>query len=216
VRESPLVTDSTTVFGALLRQHRLAAGLTQEQLAERAGMSVFGIQKLERGTTHPFRDTAERLTAALELPRDETERFRAAVEPVRRRSATQRATPRTDRNHNLPMALTSFIGREQELASIPPRLSAARLLTLTGVGGSGKTRLAIELARNMADTYSDGVRLVELAHVSDPALVAHRLAAVLCVQETADRTVEQALADALRDSHVLLVLDNCEHLKSSG
>ena len=86
-RETPMVTESTTTFGALLRQHRLAAGLTQEQLAERAGMSVFGIQKLERGTTHPYRDTAARLTAALELPPDEAERFRAAVAPVRRRAA---------------------------------------------------------------------------------------------------------------------------------
>ena len=85
-----MVTQSTTTFGALLRQHRLAAGLTQEQLAERAGLSVFGIQKLERGTTHPYRDTAARLTAALELAPDEAERFRAAVEPVRRRRAPQR------------------------------------------------------------------------------------------------------------------------------
>jgi predicted ATPase/DNA-binding XRE family transcriptional regulator len=207
-----MVTESTTTFGALLRQHRLAAGLTKEQLAERAGMSVFGIQKLERGTTHPYRDTAARLTAALELPPDEAERFRAIVAPVRRRPATPRDAPRTDRHHNLPIALTSFIGREQELGSIPPRLRAARLLTLTGVGGSGKTRLAIELAHTMADAYPGGVWLVELAQVSDPALVPHRLAAVLRVQETAERPLEHALADALRDQQLRLVLDNCEHV----
>jgi len=189
-----MVTESTTTFGALLRQHRLAAGLTQEQLAERAGMSVFGIQKLERGTTHPYRDTAARLTAALELAPDAAERFRATVEPLRRRRGPQRDATSTERpserRHNLPIALTSFIGREHELASIPPRLRAARLLTLTGVGGSGKTRLAIELAQNMADAYPDGVWLVELAQVSDPALVPHRLAAVLRAQETAERPLE--------------------------
>ena len=91
-----MVTETPTTFGALLRRHRLAAGLTQEQLAERAGLSVYGIQKLERGTTHPYRDTAARLAAALELAPDEAERFRAAVEPVRRRGSPPREAPGGD------------------------------------------------------------------------------------------------------------------------
>jgi len=175
-------------------------------------MSVFGIQKLERGTTRPYRETAARLTAALELAPDEAERFQAAVEPVRRCGSVQPDSLRPERRHNLPTALTSFIGREQELASIPSRLRAARLLTFTGVGGSGKTRLALELAQSMVETYPDGVWLVDLAQVSDPALVPHRLAAVLRVQKTADRPLELALAEALHDSHLLIVFDNCEHV----
>jgi predicted ATPase len=118
----------------------------------------------------------------------------------------------SDSQHNLPIAVTSFVGREHELADIPPRLQSARLLTLTGVGGSGKTRLAIELARRVVEQYRDGVWLVELAQVSDPALVPHRVGAVLSVHENADRPMAPALAAALRGSHVLLVLDNCEHL----
>ena len=146
-----MATQSTTAFGALLRQHRVAAGLTQEALAERPGLSVYGIQKLERGTTKPYRDTPARLASALELKPAEADRFRAAVEPVRRRGSPQPETADGKRRHNLPVAVTSFVGREDELASIPLRLESAHLLTLTGVGGSGKTRLAIEVARQVYD-----------------------------------------------------------------
>jgi len=215
-----VLAESTTTFGELLRRHRVAAGLTQEALAARAGLSVYGIQKLERGTTRPYRDTAARLALALELTPDEAARFQAAVEPVRRRGSPPRESEGVtapqqapgDTRHNLPAALTSFVGREQELSSIPPRLRAARLLTLSGVGGSGKTRLAVELARRLVQEYRDGVWLVELAQVTDPTLVPHRLAAVLDVEESADRPLEQALAVAHRNSQLLLVLDNCEHL----
>src|SRR5262249_21662651 len=135
---------STNGFGALLRRHRMAAGLTQEALAERAGLSVYGIQKLERGITTPYRDTALRLEGALELSQEDATVFRSAIQPVRRRGSPQPLAPLTRPLHNLPVPLTSFIGREEELATLPRLLQSARLLTLTGVGGSGKTRLAIE------------------------------------------------------------------------
>ena len=204
--------DSMTQFGALLRQHRLAAHLTQEGLAERAGISVHGVQKLERGTTHPYRDTAERLLSALALEPRLAEQFRASVETVRRHGSPQRDEARPGIRHNLPVALTSFIGRERELVDIPDRLQRGRLLTLTGVGGAGKTRLAIEVARHVVDQYQDGVWLVEFAQIADPALVPHRLGTVIGVRETPDRPILQALADALRNSRILLVLDNCEHV----
>ena len=204
--------DSSTEFGTLLRQHRVAAGLTQEALAERAGLSVDGIQKLERGTTHPYRDTAERLLAALPLEPHQAEQLRASVEPVRRRGSAERKDASRAVRHNLPVALTSFVGREQELVNIRERLARERLLTLTGVGGSGKTRLAIEVARSVVERFQDGVWLIELAQVTDPSLVAHRLGAVIGVRETPDRPILRALADALGNAQVLLVLDNCEHV----
>jgi len=108
--------------------------------------------------------------------------------------------------------VTSFVGREEELASVPARLRTAPLLTLTGVGGSGKTRLAIEIARRLVDDYRDGVWLVELAQLTDPTLIPHRVAAVLGGAESADRLLAHAVAEALRDSELLLVIDNCEHL----
>jgi transcriptional regulator with XRE-family HTH domain len=200
--------DSTTAFGALLRRHRVAAGLTQEALAERAGLSVFGVQKLERGATHPYRDSAERLIAALELPAAAADQLREAAGHVRRRGSL----PRDDRRSNLPVALTSFVGRERELESIAARLQTVRLLTLTGLGGAGKTRLAIEVGRCVAERYRDGVRLVELAAVTDPGLVAHRVAAVLHLPERVYQELAVEIADALRTAHMLVILDNCEHV----
>jgi len=83
-----MLTSPPTTFGDLVRHHRQAAGLTQQELAERAGLSVHGIQKLERGATRPYRDTAQRLIVALRLGADDRSRFQAAVTPVRRNRAT--------------------------------------------------------------------------------------------------------------------------------
>src|SRR5688572_2137333 len=102
-----MVAETTSPFGTLLRRYRVAAGLTQEALAERAGLSVYGVQKLERGVTHPYRDTAARLASALELAPDEANRFRAVVEPVRRRGSPPRESDGGEHRHNLPVALTS-------------------------------------------------------------------------------------------------------------
>jgi hypothetical protein len=104
------------------------------------------------------------------------------------------------------------MGAWHELDTIPERLEAARLLTLTGVGGCGKTRLAIEVARRVSERYRDGARLVELAQITDPGLVPHRLATVLGVQASPGQPLDRALADALAASDYLLVLDNCEHV----
>ena len=206
------LTRPSASFGELLREYRQAAGLTQQELAERAGLSVHGIQKLERGATHPYRDTARRLIAALDLGVEERMRFEAAVAPVRRRSDTPAATAPVEGRHNLPLATTRLIGRETAIRDVAARLADTRLLTLTGVGGCGKTRLALEVARAMIGSYADGVWLVELGPLVDPALVPPRVATALGVREMADRPLIDALANALRDRRLLLVLDNCEHL----
>jgi predicted ATPase/DNA-binding SARP family transcriptional activator len=114
--------------------------------------------------------------------------------------------------HNLPLARTSFIGRERERLEVKRLLAMTRLLTLTGVGGSGKTRLAIELARDLAGAYPDGAWLVELASLSDPALVPQAVARALGVREQPGRQLTETLEDALRGRKMFLVLDNCEHL----
>jgi non-specific serine/threonine protein kinase len=201
---------TSLTFGDLLRQHRLAAGLTQEGLAERAGLSEQGIQKLERGVTHPYRDTLQRLLGALKLSVDEQAQLRTAA----------LATPRVRRilgaaeaaHHNLPLPVTSFIGREQDLREVAHRLNDTPLLTLTGVGGCGKTRLALEVARSVLSRYPDGVWLVDLAPVADPTLVLHQVARAVGVREATDQTLGSALIRNLQSRHVLLALDNCEHL----
>jgi hypothetical protein len=114
--------------------------------------------------------------------------------------------------HNLPIALTSFIGRGQELAEVQRLLASTRLLTLTGAGGCGKTRLALAVAAELLDVYPNGVWLVELAALTDGALVAQAVATALGVREEAQRPLIPTLVDALRSRELLLLLDNCEHL----
>lgn len=116
------------------------------------------------------------------------------------------------RRNNLPLQLTSFIGREREKAEVRDLLLASRLLTLTGSGGAGKTRLALQVAAEVLEEFPDGVWFVDLATLSDPVLVAHAVAKVLNVTEQPGRPIEDTLADTLRDRHLLLLLDNCEHL----
>ncbi len=114
--------------------------------------------------------------------------------------------------NNLPASLTSFVGRENALLEVKRLLSMTRLLSLTGTGGSGKTRLALEAARDLLGAYPEGVWLVELAPLSEPALVPQAVAAALGVREQPGRPLEDTLTERLRTKDLLLVLDNCEHL----
>lgn len=114
--------------------------------------------------------------------------------------------------HNLPLRLSKFIGRERELAQLKPLLWSSRLLTLTGFGGCGKTRLALKAAEHLLDAFSDGVWLVELAPISDPDLVPHAVAATLGLHDASDRSLNEVLIAHLQSREMLLVLDNCEHL----
>jgi predicted ATPase/class 3 adenylate cyclase len=115
-------------------------------------------------------------------------------------------------HHNLPVQLTSFVGREREIAQIKDLLAERRLVTLTGSGGTGKTRLALQAATQMLETYADGVWLVELAQLADPALVPQAVGTALSLREVPGRTMLAVLSDHLREKHLLLLLDNCEHL----
>jgi predicted ATPase len=114
--------------------------------------------------------------------------------------------------HNLPTQLTSFIGREKEVAEIKTLLNSARLVTLTGSGGSGKTRLTIEVGLDEFPSYPNGVKIIELAPLSDPAQIIPALAQVFDLQELPFTTIESLVTDYLRDKKTLLILDNCEHL----
>jgi predicted ATPase/class 3 adenylate cyclase len=114
--------------------------------------------------------------------------------------------------NNLPRQLTTFIGREREIAEAKRLLAETHLLTITGPGGSGKTRLSLEIGARLLSEYPDGVWLVEFAHLADPARVPQVLATALSVREEADRPLLVTLVDHLRPKRVLLLLDNCEHL----
>lgn len=114
--------------------------------------------------------------------------------------------------NNLPLQLTSFVGRERELGEVARLLLTTRLLTLTGAGGSGKTRLGLEVASQLLQGFLGGVWLVELAALSDPELVPQATASALGVREAPDRGLTETLVEYLKPRHVLLVFDNCEHL----
>ncbi len=114
--------------------------------------------------------------------------------------------------HNLPLQLTSFIGREREIEEVKRLLARTRLLTLTGVGGAGKTRLALQVAAEVLEDYADGVWLIELGPLADPELVAQTVASALGLREQPGRSIEETLTDHLRSRSCLLIVDNCEHV----
>src|SRR6266545_7163754 len=114
--------------------------------------------------------------------------------------------------NNLPLQRTSFVGREQEVEDVKRLLVTTQLLTLTGAGGCGKTRLAVQVAREVAGEYADGTWFVELAALVDPTHVVHAVAAALGLREAADRDLTDSLIEFVRDKSLRLVLDNCEHV----
>lgn len=213
-RISPLFGSS---FGALLRRYREAAGLTQELLAERAGLSARGISDLERGLRQsPRHDTVALLADALELPSHQRALLTAAARPMSPRLQRPRATPTTP--HNLPAQMTPLLGRARETRLAVERLSRAdvRLLTLTGPGGVGKTRLALAVAEALLDQFEDGVYLIALAALRDPQLVMRAVAEALGLRTAPDQPLAGQMRAALRDRQTLLLFDNFEHLLAAA
>ena len=207
--------DDSASIGHLLRRHRLAAGLTQEQLAERAGVSVRGVSDLERGLHRtPHAETLRRLVEALALDTGERAALQALREEAgpRRPVADQSQAPRRRWAASLPLPLTSFVGRAQQVDELRRLMRRERALTLVGAGGVGKTRLALHMAGATQSDYAAGACLVELAPLAEPQLLVETVAAAFGVREQPGRPLLQTLAAELGTHHVLLVLDNCEHL----
>jgi predicted ATPase/DNA-binding XRE family transcriptional regulator len=223
VVDGPATGQTGLRFGGLLRQLRDQAGLTQDELAEAAGVSQRAISDLERGINATARkDTAVLLASALALDGHTCELFVAAARgrgPVEAVLSARQggglgafAAATGLVLHNLPARLTSFVGRERELAAVGGLVGEARLVTLTGPGGVGKTRLAVEFAATAAGDFRDGVRLADLAGIGDADLVASLVMQALGVRQSAEVAVIDALRYRLRPAELLLVLDNCEHL----
>jgi predicted ATPase/DNA-binding XRE family transcriptional regulator len=200
-------------FGGLLRQLRAETGLTQEELAEAAGLSPRSISDLERGVNLTARkDTARLLADALGLAGPQRERFEAAARGRGPAAVLAARGPLITMPNNLPAQLGTFIGRAGELSEVRALMESSRLVTLAGAGGSGKTRLALQVAAGLLDGHADGVWLVELAAVLDEDAVASAVCRALGIAGQQGRPVLETLLDALAALDLLIVLDNCEHL----
>jgi predicted ATPase/DNA-binding XRE family transcriptional regulator len=224
-------TRQPGAFGSLLRRTRRAVGLTQAEMAERAGVSVRTISDLERGVSHtPHKDTIAFLAETLGLLSDDRQHFESAARPIAPEIDASTKNREQDDGSvlvdasrppsqayptNLPRSLTRLIGREQEQAAIANLLGEVPLLTLTGAGGCGKTRLALRVAGDRVAAYPDGVWLVELAPLASAPLIPQAIAVALGVSEEPGRLLLATLTAFLGRKRLLLVLDNCEHLVAS-
>jgi predicted ATPase/DNA-binding XRE family transcriptional regulator len=211
----PTTADSR--FGAVLRRYRVGASLSQEELAERSGLSVRGISDLERGArTSPRLETVRLISDALQLSSDDRSTLLAAARPeIDSPEGVRDSTiARTLEVPPPPSPPTRLVGRRQELEQILAlfRTREARLITLTGQGGIGKSRLALAVARALSSEFSGGVTFIDLSTVRDPAMIPGAIAVHLDVRpEPGERAVDALIASIDRRS-ILLVLDNWEHV----
>jgi predicted ATPase/DNA-binding XRE family transcriptional regulator len=199
-------------LGDSLKKFRLAAGMTQEELAERAGISARTVSDVERGLRSAVhRDTGHRLATALELADEQLREFDALAGA---RQASPLPVPPAGR---LPQVPTPFLGRTAELDTISAALqgSEVRLLTLTGPGGIGKTRLALETARRAETFFAGGVFFVSLGEIKDASLVAPELAKAIGVVETGSN-LQELISNRLAGTRALVLLDTFEHLVAAA
>lgn len=236
-----LSLEAFSTFGDLLKYLRRRARLTQRELCIAVGYSEAQISRLEQNQRPPdlaslaalfipalYLDDEPLIVSRLmelaaqargeELPRTGVVTFSRSVQ--REVGETVR-TVQEEATNNLPLQLTSFIGREREINELRGLLGSggesknnSRLITLTGIGGCGKTRLALQVAAQLVHLYHDGVWLVELASISNPANVPQAVITSLGIPKPRDGLEVEGIAKYLRSKHILLILDNCEHVLS--
>jgi len=224
--------ETPNSFGEWLRRRRRALDWTQEELARQAGCATRTIRKIEADELRPSKQLAEILAQCLDIPPKDREDFvrfargvlRDVIPPmpfVEETAHFAQTGSAAKLIHNLPAQLSSFVGREREIADVKRLLVQSRLVTLTGAGGCGKTRLALQVARDLTGLragdlsgpdFPDGVWFVDLAPLSDPVLVPQVIASVFGLHQVSDTPINVLLQNFFRAKNLLLVLDNCEQL----
>lgn len=198
-------------FGVWLRKQRRALDLSRQAFADQVGCAEVTLRRIEAGTLKPSKELASILLERLGIPEAERPQW---ISFARGLSSFPLSSPPASNKplSNLPAPITTFIGREKEQSEVIRLITKHRLVTLTGPGGVGKTRLAIKVGEQVLGNYADGVWLVELAPLLDPTFVPRTAAIVIGLRDEPQRPVVDMLADYLSEKRMLIILDNCEHL----
>jgi predicted ATPase/DNA-binding XRE family transcriptional regulator len=210
---SAISPEKFSTLGELLKYLRKREEVTQRELAILVGYSDSEISRIEKNHSIPDAATLKALfVPALHLEQEPqwVERLLELARQARLREVPEtgkRVTP-----NNLPASLTTFIGREKEQAETQERIRAYRLVTLTGSGGVGKTRMSLKVGEQVLDEYANGVWLIELAPLNNPELLAQTVTSIFGILTQSNRSHMELLIDFLRSKTALLILDNCEHL----
>lgn len=201
----------SSTFGTLLRRHRIEANLSQEALAETARVSPSAIGAYERGVhAAPHRYTVALLADALDLQGNTRAEFELAAR--RKPRAAKTASSAGEPGLTFPPQTTSFVGREDDVSRVEDQLRRARCVTVTGTGGIGKTRLAVQVAARSSARFRDGSVFVDLGSATGDAIVLSKVALALGVSPQSSDPELADFAASVRDRALLLVLDNCEHV----
>jgi predicted ATPase/DNA-binding XRE family transcriptional regulator len=211
-----------STFGGWLKRRRGGLGLTQKELAHQVGYAEVTLRKVEADDLRPSRQMAQKLAEALQIGPEERAQFIkfARDEPGWDETALSTQTPPAmlpANQSNLLAPMSSFIGRDQEIQQLQQMLCRhdVRLVTLTGPGGIGKTRLGLEVAVGLRDHFTDGLFFVALASIDNPILVVSAIAQALGIRDPSNQLLESVKAH-LHTKHLLLLLDNFEHLVAAA
>jgi predicted ATPase/DNA-binding XRE family transcriptional regulator len=207
-------------FGEWLKRRRGAEGWTQEQLAQQIHCSTSALRKFESEARRPSAEVVEQLGKIFNIPQEKRASFlrfaRGDWQQIPGENSEDApwtvSSVRVPFLSNLPISTSSFIGRKKEQDEITHLIERSRLVTLTGAGGIGKSRLSLQTASALSNDFPEGIWLVELAPLSDPALVLQAIIKALELIEQADKAPDLILTDFLKTKKALLILDNCEHI----
>ncbi len=206
------MTDEEMPFGTWLRKERRRLDLTRQALAGRAGCAEITLRRIEAGTLKPSRELAHILLEQVGIPAAELERWIDYARGLAVYPDQPQVPALASAASNLPAYLTKFIGRARETDEVRQLVEQQRMVTLTGPGGVGKTRLAGRIAEQVLEQFPDGVWMVELASQTNPELVPQMLATVFDITTKSRISYQDLLVAFLRPRKILVILDNCEHL----